>query len=112
MLKILLSGCNGRMGQAITNLCREDEDVVITAGLDQNAVKLADYPVYADLMEYGGTADVLVDFSNASALEGLLAYGLEHKIPLVLATTGYSEDQLKAVAKAAERIPEIGRAHV
>ncbi len=105
MLKVLLTGCNGRMGRAVTELCAQDERLEIIAGVDLNPVRLATYPVYGDLMEFGGKAGVVIDFSNSSALEGLLRYGVETKTPLMLATTGYSEEQLEKVRAAAEQIP-------
>lgn len=104
MLRILLSGCNGRMGRAISELCAEDDRVIIVAGVDLNTTRQASYPVYADLMEFGGSVDVLVDFSNAAALEGILHYGLETHTPLVLASTGYSQEQVKAIEKASESL--------
>lgn len=70
-----------------------------------NAVKLADYPVYADPMEFAGEADVLVDFSNSAALLHLLDYCTDKKFPCVLCTTGYSEDQLVQISHASETIP-------
>lgn len=105
MIKMILSGCNGRMGQAVTRLCKNRTDLSIVAGFDMNAVKLADYPVYADPMEFAGQADVLVDFSNSAALSHLLDYCTDKKLPCVLCTTGYSEDQLVQISHASETIP-------
>ena len=105
MIKMILSGCNGRMGQAVTRLCKNRTDLSIVAGFDMNAVKLADYPVYADPMEFAGEADVLVDFSNSAALSHLLDYCTDKKLPCVLCTTGYSEDQLVQISHASETIP-------
>lgn len=105
MIKMILSGCNGKMGQAITRLCAERTDISIVAGFDMNAAKRADYPVYADPMEYAGEADVLVDFSNVSALGYLLDYCTQKGVPCVLCTTGYVEEQLVQISHASERIP-------
>jgi len=68
MLKIALSGCNGRMGQVITRMCRGMPALEIVAGFDVYTERLSTYPVYADPYEYGGKAGVIIDFSNASAL--------------------------------------------
>ena len=105
MLKMILSGCNGKMGQAVTRLCKDRTDLSIVAGFDMNAVKLSDYPVYADPMEFAGEADVLVDFSNSAALGHLLDYCTDKKLPCGLCTTGYSEEQLVQISHVSETIP-------
>lgn len=105
MPKIIISGCNGRMGQAITRLCAERENVTIVAGFDVNAVKLSDYPVYADPMEYSGEADAVIDFSNPASLKNLLDYCTARNIPCILCTTGYSDEQLVQISHASESIP-------
>lgn len=105
MPKIIISGCNGRMGQAITRLCAERENVTIVAGFDVNAVKLSNYPVYADPMEYSGEADAVIDFSNPASLKNLLDYCTARNIPCILCTTGYSDEQLVQISHASESIP-------
>ena len=105
MTKIVLSGCNGRMGQVVTQLAAQAEDLQIVAGIDAVAEKKNDYPVYAHPLEYGGGADVAVDFSSAAALEALLSWAAEKKVPLVLCATGYSEEQLAHIREAAKKQP-------
>ena len=86
MLKIALSGCNGRMGRAITELASQRGDMEIVAGFDAVPNRLSTYPVYADPFEYTGEMDVYVDFSTASALDHILEYCVPRGIPLLLAT--------------------------
>ena len=105
MIKMILSGCNGKMGQAVTRMCKDRTDLSIVAGFDMNAAKLSDYPVYADPMEFAGEADVLVDFSNSAALANLLNYCTAKNLPCVLCTTGYNDDQLVQVSHASGKIP-------
>lgn len=105
MLKLIISGCNGRMGQAVAEACQARGDIQIVAGLDVNTVKLSDFPVYADPMEYGGSADVIVDFSHPSALPSLLSYCVARSLPAVLCTTGYSMDHIAMINSAAETTP-------
>lgn len=105
MIKLVLSGCNGRMGQVVTGLVAEAADMEIAAGIDAVAEKRNDYPVYAHPLEYGGGADVVVDFSSAAALEPLLSWTAERKIPLILCATGYSEEQLARIREAAKTQP-------
>lgn len=97
MTKIILSGCNGQMGRAVTALCAERENITISAGFDTDPRKLSSYPVYAHPMEFGGNADVLIDFSSPSSLEDLLKYCGDNNIPCVLCTTGYSDADLKMI---------------
>ena len=105
MRRILLSGCNGRMGRAVSQLCENNQEAYISAGLDLNTVKQFAYPVYADPMEYGGRADVALDFSSPSALTPLLAYCQSRSMPLVLAITGYDEAQQALIREASAHIP-------
>lgn len=105
MLKIALSGCNGRMGRVITDIVSQKEDMKIVAGFDLNAARLADYPVYADPLEFPGGCDVVVDFSNVSVTEHLLEYCLRTRTPVVICTTGHSEEQLGKIREAARQIP-------
>lgn len=105
MPKIIISGCNGRMGQTIVRLCADKKDITIVAGFDKNPVKLSYFPVYADPMEYLGEADVIIDFSNPSSLDILLNYCTHCNIPCVLCTTGYSSEQLAQISHTSSLIP-------
>jgi len=105
MIKIILAGCNGYMGRVVTEMVKSDPTVAITAGIDINAEKLADYPVYASPDDITEQADVIIDFSNPAALENLLKYSIAKKLPLILCATGYSDEQLAEIAKASEAIP-------
>lgn len=105
MTKIALSGCNGRMGKVITTLCSDRETAKIVAGFDKFYQKNGDFPVFADVHEFSGKCDVIIDFSNISALSELLEYGIHTKTALVLCTTGYSDDDLKKIDEACKIIP-------
>lgn len=104
MVKIALSGCNGRMGQAITRLTKNSKDIVIVAGFDKYTEQLSTYPVFATPEEYSGELDVIVDFSNISALPGLLKYAINRSTPIILCTTGYSEEDTAQIETAAKKI--------
>lgn len=97
MVKILLHGCNGAMGQVIAGLAQKDPQVVIAAGVDLNTEQKQDFPVYASLEEVKEDVDVVVDFASAKAVDGLLDYCGKHRIPVVLCTTGLSEEQIGKV---------------
>ena len=104
MTRAIMNGCNGKMGQCITGICAQDEDIEIVAGIDTYDGIKNDYPVFASLKECTVDADVIIDFSNAKAVDALLAYGVEKQIPIVLCTTGLSEQQLADVEKAYEKV--------
>ena len=101
MVKIILHGCSGRMGHIITDICEKDSNTQIVAGVDAFGDAYAGYPVYRTLQDCP-EADVIVDFSTASAVDGLLAYSVAKKIPVVVCTTGLSPEQTQMLTKASE----------
>lgn len=105
MPKIIVSGCNGHMGQSVVNLCSAMDDVEIPAGFNRTPAAKNGFPVYSDPMEYTGEADVVIDFSNPANLSALLGFAVERKVPVVLCTTGYSDAQLAEIGAAAEKVP-------
>lgn len=105
MLKIIMSGCNGRMGQVITRMVGSMEDAKIVAGIDLNTVQLSGYPVYAAAEELTEEADVVIDFTHTSALTPLLTFCIARKLPVVLSTTGYSAEQMEEIKEASKYIP-------
>ena len=105
MLKIILSGAGGHMGQAVTAICEQDEKIELVAGFDADTTRKNSYPLYLDPMEFPGSAHVLIDFSVPAALPGLLRYCLETKTPAVLCTTGYSEADDLEIVEASRTIP-------
>ena len=105
MLKILISGANGYMGQVVAAICEQDEKIELTAGFDVNTTKKNSFPVYFDPMEFKGHAHAVIDFSIPAALPGLLRYCLETKTPVVLCTTGYSEADEAQILEASKTIP-------
>ena len=105
MIKILLSGCNGKMGGVIASCVKSRNDCSIVAGVDINAAPCEDFPVFACPAAFKGTADVIIDFSHPNALPGLLDYALETATPLVMATTGFNDSHIAQLKTAADRIP-------
>ncbi len=102
--KIIISGCNGRMGRVVESICESDPDVSVVAGFDVSLESRA-FPVFVSPANFTGEADAVIDFSSPAALDGLLAFALERKVPLVLATTGYSDEQLAQIDEASKHIP-------
>lgn len=101
--KIIISGCAGRMGQVVESICVADPDITIVAGFDVNSVE-RNYPVFRSPTDFSGEADAVIDFSNPAALDSLLSFCTERKIPLVLATTGFSDAQLGQIKEASQQV--------
>ena len=112
MLRIMLRGCNGRMGKCISEMCAARSDMSIAAGVDIDTAKLFDYPVCSDPAEYTGPADVAIDFSSPQQLNSFLDCCISRKLPLVLATTGISSEQENLVDIAAKEIPVFRSANM
>ena len=102
MIKVILHGCNGRMGQMLSTLIAADEEMTVVAGIEPSGEKKNDYPVYKNFDGLKEKTDVIIDFSTASAIDGLLNYCEKFHMPLVLCSTGLSEEQLKRVDELAK----------
>ena len=102
MVEVILHGCNGRMGQMLSGLIAEDEEMKVVAGIEPSGEAKNDYPVYKSFDELKETADVIIDFSTASAIDSLLSYCEKTHTPLVLCSTGLSEAQLDRVERLAK----------
>ena len=101
MVGVILHGCNGRMGQMLSELISKDEEMKVVAGIEPSGEAKNDYPVYKSFDELKETADVIIDFSTASAIDSLLDYCEKTHTPLVLCSTGLSEAQLDRVENLA-----------
>lgn len=100
MTRAIIHGCNGKMGQVIAGLIAEDEEITIVAGADAHDEGKNSFPVFADIGACDVPADVVIDFSVAPAVDALLDYCVEKKLPCVLCTTGLTAEQLQKVEKA------------
>ena len=112
MTKVIMHGCNGKMGQVITSLCRDDEDIEIVAGIDISDHIQNEYPVFGDIEDCNVEADAIIDFAAAQAVDKLLAYSIRRQIPVVLCTTGLTEEQNRAVADAAQKVAVLKSANM
>lgn len=112
MVRAIMHGCNGRMGQVITGLINEDEGIEIVAGIDAYTGRENAYPVFECIDKCDVEADVVIDFSNAAAVDALLGYCAKQKLPVVLCTTGLSEEQLERVEKASEKTAVLRSANM
>lgn len=112
MVKILMYGCNGKMGRMITEIVKNEEDTVIAAGVDKFTGIPNDYPVFEKIAQCDVDVDVVIDFSNAGAVDELLDYCVEKSLPVVLCTTGLSDEQLKKVDECSEKIAVLKSANM
>lgn len=112
MTRVIMHGCNGKMGQTIAGLIKADEEIELTAGVDAYDEGKNPFPVFSDIKDCDIEADVVIDFSAAKAVDGLLAYCVEKKLPCVLCTTGLSEEQLKKVEEAAKHTAVLKSANM
>ena len=106
MVKIILSGCCGKMGKAITSCVESRNDCEIIAGVDISE-GILEYPVFSsfDKITDDIKADLIIDFSHPSVLNGLLKYAINNQIPTVIATTGLDDSQVNLIKEASSKIP-------
>lgn len=112
MTRVIMHGCNGRMGQMISGLCATDSEIEIVAGVDAYTEQKNDYPVFASIDQCDIAADAIIDFSNAAAVDGLLDYCEAKQIPVVLCSTGLSEEQLAKVNEASKKVAVLKSANM
>ena len=103
MTNVIMHGCNGKMGQTIVGLIADDDEIVLAAGVDAYDEGKNSFPVFKNIKDCNVKADVIIDFSAAPAVDGLLDYCVEQQIPCVLCTTGLSDAQLKKVEEASKK---------
>ena len=112
MTRVIMHGCNGKMGQTISGLIAADPEVELVAGIDARDDGHNPYPVFTDIEKCDVEADCLIDFSAAPAVEQMLDYCVARKLPCVLCTTGLSEEQLAKVKKASEQVAILKSANM
>jgi len=112
MQKIIISGANGHMGRVVAQVCSADPEVEVAAGFDILGNSGGDFPIFANPAQCEVEADVVIDFSHPAALSPLLDFCIGRHMPLVLATTGYSSEQLAQIDEAAKTIPVFRTANL
>lgn len=112
MTDIIMVGCNGHMGQTITGIVEADKDARIVAGVDINDVKKNDYPVFKSIKDCTVSADAVIDFSSPAVLRDVLSFCTEKQIPLVECSTGFSDEDVKAINEASEKTAVVRSANM
>lgn len=112
MVRAIMHGCNGHMGQVITDLIKADDGIEIVAGIDLVDCRDNGYPVFTNIWDCNVEADAIIDFASAKATDELLKFGVERQIPVVLCTTGLTEEQLQAVEEASKKVAVLKSANM
>ena len=112
MVKIIMHGCNGHMGQVISGIVEKDPDAEIVAGIDIADQGKNSYPVFTDIDACQVEADAIIDFSSAKATDKLLEYSAARQIPVVLCSTGLSEEQLAKVEDTSKKVAVLKSANM
>jgi 4-hydroxy-tetrahydrodipicolinate reductase len=112
MIKVIMHGCNGHMGQVISGLIANDPDIEIAAGIDLSDSRDNGYPVFTDIWKCQVEADAVIDFCTSKATNTLLDYCESRQLPVVLCTTGLSEEQLKKVEETSKKIAVLKSANM
>lgn len=104
MINVLISGACGKMGKKVAEFVKSTDDMQTVCGVDTKD-EICDFPVFHSFADVSTIPDVIIDFSHISALDGLLNFAQKNNLPVVLATTGYSAEQIDLIKKAGEKIP-------
>lgn len=112
MTNVIMHGCNGKMGQTIARLIASDEEVELVAGVDAFDEGKNPFPVFRSINDCTVKADVIIDFSAAPAVDGLLDYCVKEQVPCVLCTTGLSAQQIEKVEAASKKVAILKSANM
>ena len=112
MTKIIMLGCNGRMGQMITDMVKQDDECMIVAGIDIVDNRDNGYPVYTKLADCDVEADAIIDFTSATDFESRMDYAVDKQIPIIECSTGLSEEQMDYLKKASEKVTVLKSANM
>lgn len=112
MVRVIMHGCNGRMGQVIAGIIKEDDQIEIAAGVDVSRHIENSFPVFDSIRECDVKADVVIDFAAADAVDDLLDVCSGRQLPVVVCTTGLSEEQVAHVTEASKKTAVLRSANM
>ena len=104
MLRVIISGYSGSMGKVLTKCANEDSELEIVCGSSKDDLDVP-FKTYHKMSEVEELADVIIDFSHHSTIEDTLSYAIKTKTPIVIATTGFNDEELTKIKKASNIIP-------
>ncbi len=105
MLKVLINGCNGKMGQEVAKRIKETEEVETLCGIDRIDTGDNAFPVFQKIEDINLDPDVIIDFSIPKATFAILEYAKKNKIPTVIATTGFTEEENNLITQYSKDFP-------
>ena len=111
-IKLLLNGANGRMGNEVIKASKEFDNIEIVAGFDRNSNSDSGFPVFSNIEDINVDIDIILDFSMPEASMKILEFAKFRKLPIVIATTGFSEEQMKEIEIASKEIPVFKSANM
>jgi len=112
MTRVIMHGCNGRMGQTIANLISQDDAITLVAGVDVYDEGKNPFPVFQKIEDCDIDADAIIDFASVNAVDGLLDYCAQKQVPVVLCTTGLSKEQLDKVEEISKQVAVLKSANM
>ena len=112
MTRIIMHGCNGKMGQMITNLLEGDENAQIVAGVDPFDDGHNKYPVFPSIDSCVVKADVIIDFTSAKAVDKLLEFSAKNQVPVVVCTTALSDEQIERINETSKQVAVLKSANM
>ena len=112
MIRIIMNGCNGHMGQVISQIVKDDTKATMVAGIDIADDGSNDYPVFTNINDCEVEADVMIDFSSFKAVDGVLDYCADKKLPVVLCTTGLTDEQLAKMKEVSAEVAILKSANM
>ena len=107
MLKVIINGCSGKMGRVLARCINEESDLELLCGVSPQNTEDFNFKSYSTMSEIYEKSDVVIDFSHHSTLDDVLSYTIKTKTPLVIATTGYNDEEMEKIHEAAKQIPVL-----
>lgn len=105
MIKVLINGCNGKMGQEVVKSVSNTPDIEVLCGVDRIDTGDNQFPVFTDINNINTIPDVIIDFSIPEATFNILEFANTHKIPTVVATTGFNDVELQKIENYSKNFP-------
>lgn len=105
MLEVMVNGCYGKMGQIVCDLIEQNENLVLKCGFDKNITGEFAFPVYDKIENIVEKPDVIIDFSIPVATLTILQYAVSNHVPIVIATTGFTNEEEFIIKEASKKIP-------
>ncbi len=105
MVKVLINGCNGKMGQVLSERIRDTQDIEVLCGVDKIDTGDNNYPVFTDIHSINLIPDVIIDFSIPVATFPILDFAKKNNIPIVIATTGFTEKEEEKIKEISKNLP-------